>query len=337
MRLAALVLLVAATAEANVWQHAIERGKPDPALDTYRSELEAGDQAAMQANARGISSANVRKLVDHAVLSYRNAAAAKPDDGEPYYRIGRLLYSFYFECSTVSATTGSPLCDARTFDRRRGDEIIAAWNAFEERAPLDPRLSVDPNPTGEPEIRVLFERAILQTKFGTKDRLAAAARDYEKILGRSDVPDEVVLSNLAETYMMLDRLDDAIDTYHEALRHGADISTMYGLAVALDRDERGEQARDVIVGQGQQAMEGFHARVENHVSFFVPRGEEFYYFALASEAFGLADDAIESWRAYIASGAHPEFQPRAKMHLDALLARRKRTALEPPWARELFR
>jgi tetratricopeptide (TPR) repeat protein len=320
-----ILLLVAATAHANVWQRAIDRGSPDPAQDLYDSEMKTGDELAMQANAKGASLKVIRQLVDHAVQSYRNAAQAKPNAAEPYYRIGRVLYSFYFECDdvVVPSMNISPLCyhDITLFDRKRAQQVIDAWNEFEKRAPLDPRLSVH---LGETEI--LFKRAILETKLISKDHLEAAARDYEKILARSDTgvdgSDDTVWSNLAETYMMLGRLDDAIDMYQEAIRRGPSTSTMYGLAVALDRDERSEAAREVIQSQGMVALQAFHDSVMRGRTFFVPRGEEYYYFALAHEAFDDVDEAIEYWQKYIQSGAHPEFQPRAKAHLAALAAKR---------------
>ena len=321
-----ILVVVASTAHANVWQRAIDRGSPDPSQDMYDSEMKSGDELTIQANAKGASLKTIRQLVDHAVLSYRNAAQAKPAAAEPYYRIGRLLYSFYFECedAALPSISQSPLCyahDITLFDRKRAQEIIDAWNEFEKRAPLDPRLSVH---LGETEI--LFKRAILNTKLVTKDHLEAAARDYEKILERSDTgidgSDETVWSNLAETYMMLGRLDDAIDMYHEAIRRGPSTSTMYGLAVALDRDERTEAAREVIQSQGMVALQAFHDSVMRGHTFFVPRGEEYYYFALAHESFDDIDEAIEYWQKYIQSGAHPEFQPRAKAHLAALTAKR---------------
>ena len=85
-------------------------------------------------------------------------------------------------------------------------------------------------------------------------------------------------------------------------------------------------------------MAEFHRKVSvSHQTFFVPYGEEFYYFALAYEAFGMTESAIEYWQKYLMSGAHPEYQPRAKAHLDPLLAERRRKTLhiEAPW-REIF-
>src|SRR5262249_45503409 len=204
----------------------------------------------------------------------------------------------------------------------------AAMDAFEARAPLDPRMScLEAGHT--PCLR--FERAIVQTKLGN---LAAAAADYEALVRRAQ-PDEgylgIVMGNLAQTYMMLNRLDDAIDLYKETIhRFGGDSSTMYGLAVALDRDERGLQARDKVLGVGAQGYISFRDRVAAGDAFFVPYGEVEYYFALIEESFDHPDEAIGHWRRYIASGAHPQFPPRAKAHLDALLQKQKNRPPAPP-------
>ncbi len=345
MKAAALLVLALAAlpAHADVWRHAIELGSPDTLQDIYDSEMKSGDELTLQALSFELSSATVRQLVDHAVISYRNASTAKPAEAEPYYRIGRLLYSFYFECdSQLIQSHASPLCPRLlvsgtvNFDARHAQQIIDAWDAFEARAPLDPRVGVERESSAAVDFNLLFHRAVLHTKFATPDHLAAATKDYEKILARTDLPDETVLANLAETDMMLGQLDEAIDTYRRALRTNRNTETMYGLAVALDRDERSGQARDLIVAQGEQAMAEFHRRVSNGTTFFVPAGEEDYYFALAYEAFGMTDSAIEYWKKYLASKAalaHPEFQPRAKAHLEPLLRDRTHRSLhlETPW------
>jgi hypothetical protein len=129
--------------------------------------------------------------------------------------------------------------------------------------------------------------------------------------------------------MMLGRLDDSIDAYREALRAGSDLSTRYGYAVALDRAERGNAAREIILAQGEEAMHQFRRRVENEITFFVPRGEVFYYYALVNEAHGKVDDAIQNWRDYISSGAHPQYQPRAREHLNALLVKQRARPAPP--------
>jgi tetratricopeptide (TPR) repeat protein len=137
--------------------------------------------------------------------------------------------------------------------------------------------------------------------------------------------------------MMLGRLEESIDTFKEALRGAADTAVWYGYAVALDRDERTQQSFDVVKSLGRSQRDHFHARVIAGDTFFVPEGEKFYYFALVDEALGLEEDAINYWRQFLASGAHPQFQPRAKAHLEQLLKKKKKSPvpIEPPWGRLL--
>jgi hypothetical protein len=136
---------------------------------------------------------------------------------------------------------------------------------------------------------------------------------------------------------MVGRLEEAIETYREALRGASDTSTWYGYAVALDRDESSRQALEIIKSLGRDQRDLFHLQVMRGTTFFVPEGEKYYYFALADEAFGFDEEAIDNWRRFISSGAHPEFQPRAKAHLDGLTSKKKRKTLPiEPWP-ELFR
>lgn len=346
-RLSILVALgVATAAHADVWQHAVETSSPDPMQDKYEFEMKSGDEQALAANSRSISYKEVKSHVTMGVQAYAAAALAKPTESEPYYRLGKLLYSFYFECELPQSSV-SILCarGANAIDRKHAEEVIAAWDAFEARAPLDPRLSVDAEGSSE----ILFERAILHTKLATspkpaenKKHLEAATVDYEKILARADESSaHIVWSNLAETYMMINRLEDAIETYREALKRGGDSSTLYGLAVAFDRDERGAQARDLILSQSESSRTEFHKNViEDHV-FFVPAGEQYYYFALIDEAYGSIETSIAYWQEYLRSpaGARVEFQGRAKQHLAALLLQRKKhpVFVTPPFPDELFR
>ena len=338
--LALALSLAASPARANVWQDATDQDKPERAArEAYDTAMRQGDEHALQATTSSASYRAIKHQLQLAVDSYRAAAAARPTAAEPYYRIGMLLYSFYFDCTdTFARPITSLLCDPTVgaFDRARARQIIEAWDAFEARAPLDPRLTV--NVIGDTEI--LFERAILHTKLATKQDLQAASADYEKILARHDGTDtsERVLGNLAETYMMLGRMEQALETYREVLCGASDTSTWYGYAVALDRYEGSRQALEIMRSLGPQQRDMFFRSVAAGVTFFVPAGEKYYYFALVDEAFGFDDQAIENWTKYIASGAHAEFQPRAKEHLKVLNARKKhgRVPIDPPWP-ELFR
>jgi len=303
MRRASLVaacILVASAAHANVWQRAVDSDKPDRAAeDKYESEMRQGDEHAILAGSLGASRSEVKRQLELATASYRAAALAKPKEGEPYFRIGKMLFSFYFDCSEPQSRRNAAFtCDPKMFDRDKAKKIIEAWDAFEARDPLDPRLSVIA--LGDNEI--LFDRAILRTKLAGKADLAAAASDYEKILARRDGEDGSafrVLGNLAETYMMLGRMEDALETYRAALRGGPDTSTWYGYAVTLDRDESTRQALDIFKALGPEQLERFIFEVAQGNPFFVPDGEKFYYFALGKEAFGFDEEASEYWKSFI--------------------------------------
>jgi tetratricopeptide (TPR) repeat protein len=263
------------------------------------------------------------------VEAYRAAAKVNPKAGEPLYRIGTLLHSFYFDCQ-ADHLSPLPLTCADPRKELKARDIVNAWDEFEARTPLDPRVN-----------DLLLERAIMRTKllaaFPTeKTLLEGALRDYQSLLDRTGgllkKPSSLVLGNLAETYMMLGQLDEAIETYQLALRAGGHASVVYGLAVALDRDDpkRTPTALDLIRERGYQEFEDFESAFHRSDVFFVPAGEQHYYFALANEAFGNYSEAAQEWKAFIQSGAHPQFQPRAKQHLDALLGKKFQRWRPPP-------
>ncbi len=326
-----LVAVLATTAHADLWQRAIERGSGEAARDLYEQAMSEGDDLAKRANVKGNSARIVVTLVEQAVRSYRLAADARPQEAEPYFRIASTIESFFTDCSTLMSqrpATCPPMRGSKV-DIARAKEAVDAWDAFESRAPLDPRLA-----------EALFSRAILRTKLvtGSKDakaHLEGALVDYTSLLDRADgltmLRLEQVWGNLAETYMMLGKLDEAIEAYQVAIDKGASSSTYYGKAVALDRDERGTEALELLKRQGIQAFDDFREDIQLGNVFYVPAGEEFYYFGLIYEAFGYLPESIANWKLFLKSGAHPQFHARAKQHLDALTIKQQNTPrLRPP-------
>jgi tetratricopeptide (TPR) repeat protein len=326
MKSSLLIVMLAATAHASVWDRAVTSPEDEVAKDLYNTKMTEGDASTLASTIESASLKTRMAAVKRAEAAYRAAASIRPREGEPYFRIGNLVYEVHFDCDQGMV---QPLtCRADLATPERMQTAVDAWDEFEKRAPLDPRV-------GE----ILLERAILNTKLvnGTaadKRHLEAAARDYQAALDRSDGltttgGDEQLLGNLAETYMMLDRLDESIATYLQAVAVGAArVSTVYGLAVALDRDGSGDQALRRIQSQGSQGFDAFDKDYHRGAVFFVPAGEANYYFALAHEAFGNLGTALEFWNRYLASGAHPEFHARAREHVARL--HKKRVRPEPP-------
>jgi tetratricopeptide (TPR) repeat protein len=309
-----LLVFLAAPADASVWDRALQGPDDEATRDLYDAKMLEGDTATLTATIQSTSIANNLESIRRAEAAYRAASAARPREAEPYYRIGTLLFQMYYNCDQIYSQL--PTCDPNNM--AHAEAVIAAWDEFEKRAPLDPRVS-----------ELLLSRALLHTKLidgspGDHRHLERAAADYQAALDRGDGMsatrgDEQLLGNLAETYMMLNRLDDAIASYGRAIVAGAArVSTVYGLAVALDRDGSGDQAIRQIQGQGAEGLDAFTKECLRRAVFFVPSGESSYYFALASEAAGNHGAALSLWIRYIASGAHPEFQARAREHIEAL-------------------
>jgi tetratricopeptide (TPR) repeat protein len=312
---AAALALVPAGAGANVWRDATD----DTQRKAYDDQLANGDRAVELASLDSESPLEAQHNLDAAIQAYRTAAKLEPDAAEPYYRIARSMYQLYFDCPHASSgMTASKLCVgdlvadlAKPRPHQLAEAILAAWAAFEARAPLDPRITS----------HFLFERAILETKLATPAHWVAAAHDYEQLLARDDFDSEqlrpLAEGNLAETYMMLGRLDDAIDAYRLALRHGSR-DALYGLAIALDRDDQTEFAEDAIREAGDDMLKQFIGNIRSNDWFFVPDGERYYYLALIEETLGNDDAAAADWQHFIDSGAHPQYQPRARAHIEAL-------------------
>jgi len=301
----ALAVVLAAPASAGTWDDSDREGARHQA--EYDKAMSDGDQAAILAAGGATSPKRLKQLVLAAARSYERAAEARPDQAEPHWRAANVLYGFFVDCDPAP---GVPLCIGDTVDKKLYHRILGHWDAFETNAPLDPRMDDD----------FYFDRAILHTKLATTEDLEHAVADYETILARFTDAGSLglVLGNLAESYMMLGDLDDAIQRYQDALRERQSTSVMYGLAVAYDRDGQGAKAREIIVALGEEELDSWRKEVEEDKVFYVPEGEVFYYAALANEALGHAREAIRAWKRYLESGAHPRFQPRARDNLRAL-------------------
>lgn len=248
--------------------------------------------------------------VNHALRAFQDAALIDPNAAEPHYYAALLLIYGKLECTGCA------------FEPQLATAAIAEVDAFEARAPLDPRLSVN----------MLTKRAILHTRLsGTtkgeaaRGHLEAALADYRATLERNAstrANSEVVYGNMAETLMMLGNVESAIEQYRQALRVQPSTGVTLGLAVALDRDERGTEARSLLRDLGGPAIVEWEMSVSSGNVFYVPEGEVYYYRGLINEALGHNEAAIENYTLFVDSRAHPLFTPRAIANRDALRAKR---------------
>ncbi|MCG8418500.1 MAG: tetratricopeptide repeat protein [Proteobacteria bacterium] len=303
-----VVTVPASTTADTLWQLPEDRpgSQRQSKASEYRSYMTRADDHAIQAMEVKIAR-TLRKprrprsyhaLVEEAVRLYELAAEVKPDQAEPHYRAAEVLHTH-----VLSQPSGGPTIR----DRSQAERALAHWNAFEKLAPLDPRMN-----------SILDRRAIVYTRLATQADIERAIVDYETALSRSSQVDARWLGNLAESYMMVGRIDDAIATYRRALEYSNEPLHGYGLAVALDRDSQGELARQVMWAY---SMGDRLRSLDSSSVFFVPQGERYYYSALGYEVMGDLKLAALHYRMFIASGAHPRYQPRAIENLHSVVSR----------------
>lgn len=322
-----------ASADTFSWKAATgdKAKKPTRKQRAYARWLKRGDRLAEQAlrpTYRRIRRYRITRRGDYitrmareAVMAYEAAAASDPTKAEPHHRAAELIYSKLISQSSISAWR---------YDKRPLHRALYHWDQFERKAPLDPRV-----------IESMFNRALVYTKLGDKKSLKKAAAAYDRLARSAYFTSKLAgvgttLSNLAEVHMMLGNLDESILTYRLALRHDRSPLHAYGLGVALDRDGQGVRARELV--HRFVRTDKLASLSASRGVFFVPLGEKNYYLALGHEAMGNLDQAIKYWQRYIASGAHPRYQPRAKSNLRTLLElKRAGKKLPTPGSPESFR
>lgn len=320
MKSSVLTVLVVATAAGGgavwaagggTWIPADEVVEVEVEPSEYETAMAEGDENALQAAGEAASPATILKLINISIRAYERAAKADPKAAEPHWRAGNVIYGFFLDCDPNNYA----LCDPE--NHTLFQRVLDHWHAFETKAPLDPRLTA-----------ILFDRAILHTKLATDDDLRAAIADYEALLDRSveiDLDSATILGNLAESHMMLGDLDEAIERYREAvLAPGSrKTSIFYGLAVAYDRDDQGAKAKEIFAAHGEGPFKEWLQELEpGGGTFYVPAGEEYYYIALGYESLGNDSRAIQMWKAFLDSPAHPIYRPRAREHVNKLKAKK---------------
>ncbi|MBC8132097.1 MAG: tetratricopeptide repeat protein [Deltaproteobacteria bacterium] len=180
----------------------------------------------------------------------------------------------------------------------------------------------------EEEVGSWFGIAAARSRAGAYDEALDAYEQYLALGGT----EPVALANSAALLMARGRPVEAIDRYREAIAieerepnrrdHVQGIALGYfGLAVALDRAGYPVPAREAIaralaLDPGLAVLRGA-AQPDGDV-VFIPRGDVFYYLALAREAQGRTDDAAVAFRDYLRVANGP-YAPRAREHLARLV------------------
>lgn len=161
-------------------------------------------------------------------------------------------------------------------------------------------------------------------------RFADAIAEYDRALlrlsGEPDFPQwrkrqqqATLLSNSAEAMMALGRLDEAIRRYSEADQlDGSDNNALHalGLAVAYDRDGQMQKSREAL--QRSLAADPALRMYQSDEVFFAPEGDRHYYDGLIAEALDNRDDAMRSFKEFLAELPQSRYAERARFHLEEL-------------------
>jgi len=228
------------------------------------------------------------QLAVSALEQLARASALMPAEADPHYHRG-LVYADLLG------------------DSRR------AVDAWEQVRRLDPHYLHDPD--------MAFKLAIELSRLGQFRR---AVSEYDRCLSYHDELSrrDVVLGNSAEAAMGAGLLDDAIRRYRLALAAPAydPASTalhLFGLAVALDRDDQIHAAREVM--RRALVIDPHRASMESERGvFFVPEGDRLYYDALALEVAGQPAPARAAFEAFLTTLPQSPYAGRARAHLKDL-------------------
>jgi tetratricopeptide (TPR) repeat protein len=245
------------------------------------------------------------ELLVQAVAAFRSASARRPSDPEPPYFLAQALQELKDYPGAIAA-----LEDAR---RRRPDGARAGEIAF--------HLGVAHSRLGQ------FARAA--------DEYGLALRLAQDPYGERAVP----YINRAESLMALGRLEEALPLYRrgiEATELAMQVNQMVsesqavhllGLAVALDRDEQGQNA--LAAARHALELDASLRRLHDPSTFFVPEGDIHYYEAVVALARGELASATEAFREFVRTVPQSPYVARARAHLVDLGARSPRELLGP--------
>lgn len=307
----------ASHAAPSIWEEATKAPEDEARALLFNQAMqngyEFGRHALAAEAARGgdeIPVGNRRTLSDSAAAAFRAASRIDPAAPDPYYYLALLLIYTKLECRDI--------CD---FEPAAATEVIEALDAFEARAPLDPRMG----------LMMFNRRAIYHTRLAgetkgevARGHLEAALAAYRTAVERfssTRTDPELVYGNMAETLMMLGNVEEAIEQYRHAMRVRPSTGITLGLAVALDRDERGTEARSLLRELGTAAIVEWEGDVSEGNVFYVPDGEIEYYRGLINESFGNYEAAAGNYSTFIEKRAHPQFLARAAANRAALRAK----------------
>jgi tetratricopeptide (TPR) repeat protein len=204
----------------------------------------------------------------------------------------------------------------------RGDALALLGRQAEGIAALHRACNLAESP--EDESTCTLRLAVEEARAG---RYQDALYTYDRHL-RAGAAQATAYTNSAEILMALGRLGEAAGRYREAIRleeaapatRQRDQSlalALYGLAVALDRDDQPSAAREAM---GRATTLDPRLRLLDPDGgggdvFFVPAGDLHYYRGLALRVLGRSQEAAEAWGRFLKEAPASPWVERARAHL----------------------
>ncbi len=191
-----------------------------------------------------------------------------------------------------------------------------------------------------------FAEEDLRLRLGTcvlyAGRFEEATKHFQHLITQG-LETSLVQLRLGEGLMALGHLDDALFALRRAVklarRSRLREEALYALAIALDRSERIQEAREILRTVGSRKLSRGVLTSANKV--FVPAVDEHYYLGLVHQAQRNDLRALYHFRHFLALAPNSPWKRHASSHMEALgrpkMAARLETSGSAQWPAEALR
>jgi len=171
---------------------------------------------------------------------------------------------------------------------------------------------------------IAFKEGIIYTFLGKSSKAYKAYKEALQSPVQNVDSVGVIYANAAECLMTMGKISDAISTYEKSLavKPIKNSQALWGLAVALDRDEQIIKAAQAAKAAAK--LDPKLQTIQGPGVFFVPQGEVHYYLGLAYEALGKPKKALKHWKSFIKKLPESPWKYRAQDHVKKLSGSDKR-------------
>ncbi|MFH2010669.1 MAG: tetratricopeptide repeat protein [bacterium] len=129
-------------------------------------------------------------------------------------------------------------------------------------------------------------------------RIGEGIKEYLKVRPSRWVPEDVLHWNLADDYMALGRLAEAVQRYRDALRRNPGQRVLhFALAVALDRSGRFRSAQRQL--RRANRLDPTGASLNSGDIIWLPSHDHHYYRALRAFSLGRRAEALGHWQRFL--------------------------------------